>query len=500
MTEVRARVEAGDLAGRLSAGVAAFKGIPYAAPPVGDLRWRPPSPAPPWPGVRPAVEFGPAPLQSQPSRSSIMWHTNFADRHALVMSEDCLYLNVWTPEPSPGAGLPVMVFLQGGGNRFGHGGQELHDGAALARRGLVTVTLNMRVDALGFLAHPALAAEDELGASGNYGLLDVVAALEWVQREITAFGGDPAKVTFAGNSAGAAVVTHLMAAAAGRGLFRAALGQSASGIHRAEGALPTQEEAQRHGVRALGPLGSASADHLRRLAPVTFLLDAHLGVVVDGRLLVRDTEDVFAEGAQAPVPLLVGTTTDEGANFTSAAAADRLRALVTTGPHGDRLAPLYPIDDDRIRASARAFVGETRFVYPVWRWARTHVTTTRAATWLYRFDHEPPLPAGLDLAPPPYGGPGYGAYHTSELPYTGDNLAARNWDWRDADRELARVMGDAWARFVVDGDPNGPGLPDWPRFEAGADARTMVFGDEVRVEGVHRAEAMAVLDTLRRPL
>jgi para-nitrobenzyl esterase len=376
----------------------------------------------------------------------------------------------------------------------------VHDGAALAGRGLVTVTLTMRLGALGFLAHPALAAEDELGASGNYGLLDVLAALAWVQRNIAAFGGDPAKVTFAGNSAGAALVTHLMAAPAARGLFRAALGQSASGIHRAEGALPTQEEAQHHGVRALGTLGSASADHLRRLAPVTFLLDAHLGVVVDGRLLVRDTEEVFAAGTQAPLPLLVGTTTDEGANFTSTAAADRLRALVAADPHGDRLAPVYPVDDDRVRASARAFVGETKFVYPVWRWASTHVETTRAATWLYRFDHEPPLPAELDLAPPPDGGPGYGAYHTSELPYTGDNLAARDWNWRDTDRELARVMGDAWARFVVNGDPNGPGLPSWPRFEIGRDARTMVFGDEVRVEGVHRAEAMAVLDTLPRPL
>lgn len=495
---VRIRTGSGELLGRWSDGVAACKGIPYAAPPVADLRWRPPAAPVPWQGARPADEPGPAPLQSHPPRSGVMWQTNFADRRTLVMSEDCLYLNVWTPEPSTGAGLPVMVFLHGGAHRFGHGGQQVHDGAALARRGVVVVTLSMRLGVLGFLAHPELAAEDDLDASGNYGLLDVVAALHWVQREISRFGGDPQRVTLAGNSAGAAIVTHLTATPATRGLFRAAIGQSSSGAFRAEGRMPSQQQAQQAGLRALGDLATLPLATLRRLSPLAFGFGAQLGVVVDGRLLDRDTEDVVNAGRQAAVPLLVGSTSDEGAVYTTAETATRLRDLVRTGPHGETLAPHYPVDDARLAGSARAFVGETRFGYPVWRWARTHLATSGAPTWVYRFDTAPPLPADLDR--PPDGGAGYGAFHTSELLYIADNLQVRDWAWRESDRVLARTMADAWARFVAGTDPNGPGLPSWPAFHAGSDARVMVFGERVRTEPVPRAEALAVLDALPRPL
>jgi para-nitrobenzyl esterase len=496
---VTARVASGRLRGSRTGEVAAFRGIPYAAPPVGPLRWRPPAPVAAWDGERPALTAGPAPVQPQPPRDNIMWHTNFADSRALVMSEDCLYLNVWTPDPA-GAGLPVLVFLQGGGNRFGHGGQELHDGAALARRGVVVVTLSLRVGALGFLAHPELAAEDEAGASGNYGPLDVLAALRWVRDNIAAFGGDPDRVTLAGNSAGAAIVNHLMAAPSARGLFRAALGQSSAGIHRGEGPMATQEEAQQEGLHALGRLAELPLERLRKLPPVSLLLDAHLGVVVDGRLLVQDTQDVFHAGAQAAVPLLVGWNTDEGAQYTPRAAIEALRERVTTGPHAAALAPHYPIGPSELLASARAFTSETRFAGPVWRWARTHVETTGAPTWVYRFDHEPPLPADLDLAAPPDGGPGYGVFHTAELPYTGDNLDVRHWPWTEADRELARLVADTWARFVTDLDPNGPRLPRWPAFEATGGAQALRLGREVRVEPVHRLAALEALDALPRPL
>ena len=496
---VAVRVESGALLGRRTGTVTAFRGIPYAAPPVGPLRWRPPAPALPWEGERPALEPGPAPVQPQPPRNSIMWHTNFADSRALVMSEDCLYLNVWTPDPG-GRGLPVLVFLQGGGNRFGHGGQEIHDGGSMARRGVVVVTLNSRIGALGFLPHPALAAEDDAGASGNYGPLDVVAGLEWVRHNIAAFGGDPDRVTLGGNSAGAAIVNHLMAADAARGLFRAALGQSSAGMHRGEGPMPTQEQAQKEGLRALGPMASLPLEQLRRLPPVSFLLEAHLGMVVDGRLLTRDTQEVFHAGEQAAVPLLAGWNTDEGAIYTPPTAVAALRERVTTGPFATTLAPHFPVGEDDAVASARQFTNETRFGGPVWRWARTHVETVAAPCWVYRFDHAPPLPADLDLAAPPDGGPGYGVFHTAELPYTGDNLECRRWPWTDVDHELARVTADAWARFVTDLDPNGAGLPTWPGFDATGDARTLVLGDPVRVERVHRVAALEALDSLPRPL
>jgi para-nitrobenzyl esterase len=410
-----------------------------------------------------------------------MWHTNFADRRPLVISEDCLYLNVWTPTPSPSAGLPVMVWIHGGGNRYGHGSQDIHNGATLAARGVVVVTLNHRVGSLGFLAHPELAAEDEFGASGNYGLLDIVAALRWVRRSIAAFGGDPARVAVAGNSAGAAHITHLMAAPGCRGLFRAAIGQSSAGIFRAEGPVPTQEQAQRQGMRFAESFGQRSIAGLRRLSGVELVLTGHFGPVLDGRLLTRDSQDVFLSGQQAPIPLLVGANSDEGATYTRPGVA--VPAAEDVYPPG-------------VPASARLFVGESQFNYPVWRWAVTHVATTGAPTWLYRFEHEPPLPAGLDLAAPPDGMARYGAYHTAELPYTADNLAMRDWPWTAADNDLATAMADAWASFVTHLDPGA----DWPAFDGTDNGAAMVFAKDIHVSHARRRTAMRLLDTLPRPL
>lgn len=353
----RATTAPGRLAGEWNREIAVFRGIPFAAPPVGELRWRPPRRAAGWDGERRAYDFGPAPLQPQPPRDSIMYHTNFADRRALVMSEDCLYLNVWTPEPSPAAGLPVMVWVHGGGNRYGHGSQDIHDGSSMARRGIVVVTLNHRLGALGFLAHPQLAAEDGLGASGNYGLLDITAALTWVRENISAFGGAPAKITLAGNSAGAANICHLMASPTARSLFRAAIGQSASGVGRAEGRLPDQADAQKRGSRWAGEFGGRDIAGLRRVSGIELVLKGHFGPVTDGRVLTEATDDVFDTGRQHPVPLLAGTNLDEGSVYATPAASRELPA----GPGFDGL---YPAGDDgQARRSGRRFTGESRFVH-----------------------------------------------------------------------------------------------------------------------------------------
>ncbi|MEU1177919.1 carboxylesterase family protein [Streptomyces sp. NPDC005820] len=486
---IRTRTGGGRLAGEWQAGVAVFRGIPFAEPPVGDLRWRPPRPAARWDGERRADAFGPAPLQPQPPRDSIMYHTNFADRRALVMSEDCLYLNVWTPDPAPGAALPVLVWIHGGGNRYGHGGQEIHDGAAMAGRGLVMVTLNHRLGALGFLAHPELAAEDDLDATGNYGLLDIVAALTWVRENITAFGGDPDRVTLAGNSAGAAHICHLMAAPAARPLFRAALGQSASGIGRAEGPLADRGEARKQGLRWAEAFGDRDFAGLRRLDGVELVLRGHFGPVVDGRVLTEPTDEVFAAGRQHAVPLLVGSNTDEGSVYST---LDVLRRLPVE-PGTDEV---YPVrDTEEARRTARRFTGESRFTHPVWHWATAH--RRRAPTRLYRFTRTPPLPPDLPLTPPRDGLPGYGVHHTAELPYTLDTLDCRPWHWTEADRELARTMADAWARFVETADPNGAGLPSWPAFTGD---EVMVFGDRVGLGTIERPEAMRLLAACPRPL
>jgi para-nitrobenzyl esterase len=468
----RARTGCGLLAGSWDGAVAVFRGIPYAAPPVGAARWQPPQPPRPWEGTRQATEFGPAPVQPQPPRRSIMYQANFADRHSLVMSEDCLYLNVWTPDPAPDAGLPVLVWVHGGGNRYGHGGQDVHDGRNLARRGVVVVTLNHRLGALGFLSYP--------GLSGNYGMLDVVAALDWVRQEIAAFGGDPARVTLAGNSAGAAQVCHVMAAPRARGLFSRAIGQSASGFARAEGRMRTLAEAEEVGMRFAKNLGAASLEQLRDLSPVELCTTGHFGPIVDGELLTEDTGDVFASGRQAGVPLLAGTNLDEGSHFVPAKAAAALADAAAGFPDGAAFDAVYPPGDV---TSARRWTGDARFTWPVWRWASEHARV--APVWMYRFTRCPPLPADLELTPPVDGVPGYGVFHTAELPYLWDNLHVRPWPWQPVDHELATRMADVWVRFAADGGD----LP-WAPFPL----EVMHFGDEVRAGPPDHLAAMRLHD------
>jgi para-nitrobenzyl esterase len=486
---------AGWLSGAWDDSVARFRGIPFAAPPVGPHRWRPPRPVDRWAGRRRAQAFGPAPVQPQPRRDSIMFHANFADRRSLTMSEDCLYLNVTTPDPSPAAGLPVMVWVHGGGNRYGYGSQDIHDAARLARRGVVVVTFNYRLGALGFLAHPGLSRESAEGASGNYGLMDVVAALQWVATSIRAFGGDPARVTAAGNSAGAALVCHLMGAPGAAGLFSRAIGQSSSGIYRAEGAMTTIYQAEAHGLACAASLGAPDVATLRRISGLEVSAAAgHFGPVLDGRVLSTDTQHVFAAGRQAAIPLLVGSNRDEGSVYARPGDAAEISALA--GAAADpAFADVYPAgsQEDR-RRSARMYVGDTRFVWPVWRWAVTHSATAAAPAWVYRFEREPPLPRDLELMPPPDGGGGYGVFHTAELPYMWDNLHTRPWPWEPADRQLAATMADAWVRFVESGDPNGGGLAPWPALTAGPQPAVMRFADAARPAAPYRSAAMRLLD------
>lgn len=490
-TLVRVSADAGWLAGRRCGAVSVFKGIPYAVPPVGALRWKPPQRRQHWDGERLALELGPAPIQELPLRSTLMYRLNHDEPQPLVMSEDCLYLNVWSPSPSRGVNLPVLVWIHGGGHKSGHGGQDLFDGSNLSARGMVVVTVNMRLGALGFLSLPGLAAEDPLGASGNYGVQDVVAALEWVQDNIAAFGGDPARVTVAGNSAGAATVTHLMAAPAARQLFRAAIGQSASGIFRPERRMPTQHEA---GQQAMSWL-NAPVDRLRELPETAFLHIPVQGVVVDGRLLVEDTTDVFLDGRQAGIPLLAGWNADEGSLYSSPAAAAALQDLPGAISAQHLPKEIYPLGSDaRGLAGARALVGDRRFAYPVWRWARTHAETSGAPVWLYEFDHSLPLPEDLPL--PPDGGSAYGTFHTSELPYMWDNLAARPWAWSDADHGIARQMADAWAHFVIHGTPHGTGMPAWHAFNAMDENHLMVFGETIKPGSARRREAFDLFDAI----
>tara|TARA_R110002124_G_scaffold116132_3_gene272391 strand:- start:54 stop:1601 length:1548 start_codon:yes stop_codon:yes gene_type:complete len=452
------RVEQGALVGRVDAGIAAFKAIPYAAPPVGALRWREPQPAEAWTGMRDASSVGPICIQP-PSGGD-------PGVGPLPMSEDCLTLNVWAPAAAE-APVPVMVWIHGGGLNNGSGTAALYDGANLARRDVVVVSINYRLGRLGFFAHPALTAEAGGEALvGNYGLADIVASLEWVRDNIAAFGGDPGNVTVFGESAGGAAVLRLMIAEPARGLFHRAVVQSGLGrdeatpVFRARDGRPSLEE---RGVAFATGLGlvDPTAEQLRAipaerlLTPAPSFYGGDL-LVIDGYdgggLVDEDVEPAFAAGLQAPVPLIIGTNSAE---FWWMKPSD----LSPYGEIDDALTP------GERAALLNAYGGEDgynahvvsdlAFNEPARQLARLHARAGHP-TFLYRFD------VVAAAMPEPHAG----ATHASERPYVFDNLSASSWAVEDRDQRAATAMADYWTTFAATGDPNGGGRPAWPEYRA----------------------------------
>jgi len=490
------RVDTGSLDGVTDGRVTAFLGIPYAASPLGDLRWRPPEPATPWTGTRPARRFAPACPQTAASMPGETLPTT---------SEDCLYLNVWAPTGARRA--PVIVWIHGGGFTSGATSLALYDGAALARRGVVMVTVAYRLGPLGFLAHPDLSQESADRASGNYGLMDQVAALAWVRRNIAAFGGDPGNVTLAGQSAGASSVAILMAAPAARGLFHRAIGQSGGFFEpvdlRPDYRLPGAEQA---GKRYAQSRGATTVGELRNL-PLARLLGPGSGavshpVVAPGAILPRAPYDAFVAGEQARVPLLVGGNSEEARAFsvppTSAAtfARDLTAAL---GPLPPAIVGAYPFGDDpSARAARLALETDLRFGWNMWAWSELHARRTlsgpRPATFVYRFEARPPFPESSPYA-------GWGPAHFAELWYMFDHLDQAPWAWTPADRRLSSAMAAAWTNFARRGDPNGPAVPRWPAYTPGG--QVMVLGGNSAAGPVLRATQLKVFDrtygVLREP-
>jgi len=460
----RAEVAQGRLVGREADGVRAFRGIPFAAPPVGARRWRPPGPAPAWSNERDAG--APRAICPQPPADGD------PGVGPLPMSEDCLTLNVWSPV-EPAGPLPVMVWIHGGGYNTGSGTAALYDGANLARRGVVLVTINYRLGRLGFFDHPALAAERPADApAGNYGLMDQIAALEWVRHNIAALGGDPDRVTVFGESAGGAAVTQLMIAPAARGLFHRAAVQS--GLGRQRSALPAQDRPGRPSAQSLGVvfarsagLGPApTADALRALPAARLLtpLPAFYSdnLIVDGQIVTEDVVEAFAAGRQAPVPLVIGTNSAEFWRIRPAAAGAYGRtddAMTDAEYHA--LLTAYGGQD----GYDAHVVSDLVFNEPARHLARLHARAGNP-TFLYRFD----------VVPQSNPEPGRGAIHASERPYVFDTLdtldaldaldtVGRSQGERDA--RAATAMADYWTTFARAGNPNGDGRPVWP--EVGPD-------------------------------
>jgi len=472
MAQPVARVKEGRLEGVASDGVGAFLGVPFAAPPVGARRWRAPDPAPVWGDVRRADRFGPSCVQMVAPQGFGPWTAEYVVQGPV--SEDCLYLNVWAPAAPAGASLPVLVWIHGGAFMAGSGSVPIYEGAALARKGVVVVTVNYRLGALGFLAHPELTRE--AGGSGNYGLLDQVAALRWVRDNIAAFGGDPARVTIAGQSAGAMSVVNLMESPLARGLFARAIAQSGAGLVLPPASLADAERQGLDFARAKGAAGLAELRAMPADKIVAFAMpgpSAGSGAVPalpfapirDGRVLPQ------AEAALADVPLITGLTADEASGFdpTYGKIGQAAFQARVKGQYGEAAADVlgaYASNSDAA-ASAIALARESG-VAATLLWAERRRAEARSPAYLYLYDHAEPGPNAAR----------FGAFHSSEVPYVFQTLGKAQRPFTASDHEIAATMSAYWVNFIKTGDPNGPSLPRWSSHQAGED-QVMGLGDTV---------------------
>jgi len=453
--------------------IEAFKGIPFAAPPLGNLRWRPPQPVTPWKGIRIADRYSASCVQKivgerKPFTYEFMAHNE--------ISEDCLYLNVWTPAKTAAERLPVFVFIHGGGFNEGSAAVPILDGEGLAKKGLVVVVINYRLGVLGSLAHPELTSESPGKTSGNYGLLDQVAALQWVRDNITQFGGDPAKVTIAGQSAGAISVNALTASPLARGLMIRAISESGASLDGGVGAAGTSlVQAERLGVAFAAAKGAKSIADLRATPLQKLILPVPGGahpvhMIVDGGFLPLSTAATYAEGQQNDVATITGWNKDEGGAMpipTVTAVAFRNQARRKYGDRAVEFLKLYPAGTDaQARLSQNSSVRDEQRV-STYLWARLRAKASKTPAWIYYWDHTLP---GPDAA-------FYGAFHATEEPYVLNTLfSAPQRHFTDTDRTIADQMSSYWANFAASGDPNGKGLPAW---RAVSDKpETMELGDK----------------------
>jgi para-nitrobenzyl esterase len=487
-------VAQGQLAGFRQGPVDAFLGVPYAAPPVGPDRWRAPQPAAHWRGVRAADRFAPSCWQTILPRGLGPWTREFMPQGRV--SEDCLYLNVWSPAASHAGRLPVLVWIPGGGFVGGSGSVALYDGASLAARGIIVVTINYRVGILGFFVTPALAAQAarEHVPAGNYGLQDMIAALRWVHRNIAAFGGDPEAVTIAGQSAGSIAVHDLIVSPLARGLFERAIAQSGLPGTVPVPSLAVAEQAGAAFARSRGALTLAA---LRALPPQALssedppLKGPLLLPIIDGTLLPAAPEALLAAGREAQVPVLGGIDADEATAFSGRLRRSMGRAawqallVKEFGALAPRLASLYPAGSAGARARSARQLHRDLGLAEFWRWSQARRAHAHAAAYGYLFDHREPGSA-----------PGWGVFHSSELPYVFGTLeAAPQRHFTRFDRALSRTMAEYWVNFVKTGDPNGRGVPRWPRMR-GTDPPIMVLGRKLAPRPILPTRKLAMMRTL----
>ena len=514
---LQVKVSTGVLEGVDESGLRSFKGVPYAAPPVGDLRWREPQPAKVWSGVRKADKFGPRAMQ-RPLFGDMGFRSD-------GISEDCLYLNVWTPATSGKEKLPVLVYFYGGGFMAGDGSEPRYDGESLARRGIVTVTVNYRLTVFGFFTHPELTKESSHHASGNQGLLDQAYALKWVQENIAAFGGDAKRVTIAGESAGSFSVCAQMASPLSRNIIAGAIGESGSLLGQRSPA--SLADGEKKGLKFGELAGGKSLAELRKMSAQQILdLSANhewelFPVVVDGYLFPKSPSEIFEKGEQSRVPLMAGWNSMEG-NGAMFFGKDQptkenlAKAIKRMYPDkAEEMMKAYnPATDAEAMQVATEMASDAFIGFGTWKWIDVHARTSAKPT--YRYYYERPRPAmraemgnataGLaggitknddPNAKPKPEPPAAGAVHSAEIEYALGNLSTnRVYDWQPEDQKVSEMMQAMFANFIKTGNPNGLGTPEWPAVKIGVPASVMRIDAWSRAETEKNRERYLIQDAL----
>ena len=451
------KVTGGVVEGVVKDGIASFKGVPFAAPPVGELRWKSPQPVVPWQGVRKADDFGPGPMQDTAFGAMLGGPQK--------ISEDCLYLNVWTGAKKTGEKRPVMVWIYGGGFGIGMTSTPAYDGTNLATKGVVLVSVTYRVGPMGFLAHPELSKESGNG-SGAYGIQDMIAGLRWVKENIKQFGGDPGNVTIFGESAGGMAVGMLTTSPMAKGLFQRAISESGGAMTTLRMSLKAAEEL---GKAYLSKLGANDIKAARALSAETIQKDTKgMGIfrpVADGATISDDQYALFEAGKFNDTPILVGTNSNEGGLFvTQKTTSEAFEKMVREGrgAAAEAILKAYPHSNEaEATRSAKDIMRDSTFAWPTWAWAKMQSKHGRNKAFVYYFDHKTPTSPD-------------GANHAAEIPYVFGNLGAMGGSNGPEDKALCELISSYWVNFAKKGDPNGPGLPVWPAFDE-KEQKTMFF-------------------------
>ena len=475
------KVEEGFVQGTSEDGLTVYKGIPFAAPPVGDLRWKAPQPAAKWDGVKQADKFAPGPMQGGNPPSG--------------KSEDCLYHNIWSPAKSAKDRIPVLVWIYGGGFNAGSTSETTYSGEKLAKKGVVFVSISYRVGQLGFMAHPELSAESPNHVSGNYGLLDMIAGLKWIQKNISAFGGDPNRVTIFGESAGGIAVSMLCASPLAKGLFHGAISQSGGSFGPPRPTtfpgenlkrLPDAEIAgsnyvKNAGFSSIAEMRKVSADKLPAIRGLAW-------PIIDGYVITDDQYKLYEAKKFNDVPILVGYNSDEGASFSPPKTPeDYIQAVKTRyGKFADDLIKAYPVGETTVPKTARDLSRDAAFGWHTWVWARLHSRMGKTKAFYYYFDQHPDFPADSPRF-------GYGSPHGQDVGFVFQHLNPNSQNATPSDEVISEAMATYWTNFAKYGHPNGHGVPDWSAF-SDKNPVVMHFNQTAHAGPVPSAESLKVLD------